>query len=54
MHARSMPCCCGTQVRSPPETAVEVADINGFHTDVLDYSFPQRFADAFANEAQQT
>ena len=39
-------------VRSPPETTVEVADGSGFHTDVLEYSFPQRFAAAFANEAE--
>lgn len=38
-------------VRSPPETAVELADAGGFHTDVLDYSFPERFAEAFASEA---
>jgi hypothetical protein len=43
----------GTTVRSPPETTVEVAAGSGFHTDVLEYSFPQRFAAAFANEADR-
>ena len=38
--------------RSPPETALEVANVKGFHTSVLDYSFPQRFAQAFAAEVE--
>jgi len=37
-------------VRSPPTTSLEVANQDGFHTAVLDFSFPQRFHVAFAAE----